>query len=129
MLTPTQILLLFGAGGLGTLARYGCHQYFSALLPQAVPYSTTLINIIGCFCFGLIATLFATNENWSLTTRTIILTGFFGAFTTFSTYMYEFHSLLTHGSVLHAVIGFMLQNGVGFLALLAGMFCVRSHPL
>ena len=85
-----------------------------------------LINIIGCLCFGIIAEAFQIRAHWSLQTRIIILTGFFGAFTTFSTYMFELHSLMVNGSVLRACLGFTVQNALGFFGIAAGVLLIRN---
>lgn len=121
----SNLILLFCFGGLGTLSRFGLNHAFGILATPSAPWGTTLINILGCFCFGAIAESFQLQEHWNIETRTLILTGFFGAFTTFSTYMYEMHDLLTKGSYLHAIIGFSLQNIVGFTALVLGISVTR----
>lgn len=122
----TQILLLFLAGGLGTLSRFGLGSLITRIYPHPEPWGTMIINIVGCLCFGIIAEAFQLRAHWSLQTRVIILTGFFGAFTTFSTYMYEIHSLMINGSVLRACLGFTIQNALGFLGIAAGVLLVKN---
>ena len=126
MSTFTQFLLLFLAGGCGTLSRFGLSRLFSFWTGTGTPWGTSIINIVGCLCFGIIAEMFNAREHWSPETRTIILTGFFGAFTTFSTYMYELHSLYEKGSLPLALAGFTVQNIIGFAAVLIGVFIVRQ---
>ena len=126
MSTWTQILLLFLAGGLGTLSRFAMGSLFTSVFPNSVPWGTAVINVLGCFCFGLIAELLPLQEPWSAQARLVILTGFFGAFTTFSTYMYEMHALSSNGSVLYALAGFLVQNVLGFCGILLGVLLARN---
>lgn len=122
----THLLLLFIAGGLGTLSRFGFGSLISRFFQHPEPWGTMLINVIGCFCFGIIAEVFHIREHWSLQTRVIILTGFFGAFTTFSTYMYELHFLLMNGSIVRACLGFTVQNTFGFIGVALGVLLIRN---
>jgi len=120
-----QLCALFVAGGLGSLSRYALTVYFTSIFGKGAPWGTAIINIIGCFCFGAIATLFMARTHWDLDTKLFVLTGFFGAFTTFSTYMFDFSELIKNGSYLRAGLDFILQNGVGFAALTLGTMVVR----
>ena len=125
MIGLSQLSLLFLAGGLGTLSRFGLSTLLSCCFTRPEPWGTAVINILGCFFFGMIAEAFQIRETWSLQARVIILTGFFGAFTTFSTYMFEIHSLLTRGSAVCACAGFLLQNGLGFSGIILGIVFIR----
>lgn len=121
----THFLLLFLAGGLGTLSRYGLNRIAQGVnLP--IPWGTTMINVLGCLCFGVIAELFQQREYWSFEARVIMLTGFFGAFTTFSTYMFEIQLLLRDGAIMTALSGFVFQNTIGFMAILLGSALSRN---
>lgn len=125
MFKPEQMLALFVAGGLGTLSRFGLATLLGRVFEKGSPWGTATINVVGCLAFGLIAALFAARESWSVETKTVVLTGFFGAFTTFSTYMFELHSLSKNGDFFRAIGGFVLQNGCGFVAVAFGFFLAR----
>lgn len=125
-MTPAaSAVLLFLAGGCGTLARFGCHRLFYSVWVWNTPWGTAIVNIVGCFCFGMVAELFERRAHWPPEVQLIILTGFFGAFTTFSTYMFEIGELLKQGNWFHALGGFLFQNGVGFAALVLGILLAR----
>lgn len=76
------------AGVAGTLSRFGVAAAF-ARWRTPFPWGTLIINAVGCFLFGLVATLADERGTISSHTRLVLTTGFLGAFTTFSTYAYE----------------------------------------
>ncbi len=118
-----SLLVLVGlAGGFGTLSRY----FLSTLVQRAVsptggfPWGTFSINILGCFLFGLVWAL--TNQRGLLSEEAlfVILTGFMGAFTTFSTFIFDSNTLLQNSPVL-AVGNITGQVVVGIVGLLLGI--------
>ncbi|HIK55860.1 MAG TPA: fluoride efflux transporter CrcB [Synechococcales cyanobacterium M55_K2018_004] len=84
---------------LGAIAGALCRYYFglamNSLVGIAVPYSTLVINITGCFAMGFLATL-SLGQVVSLhpDVRLLLLTGFLGAYTTFSSYELDSAHLL-----------------------------------
>ena len=88
-------LFLLAAGALGTAARYGLTLWIQNG-PGArleFPLATLLINVAGSFALGLVAML-ALHKWLSPELKTIVGTGFCGAFTTFSTFELEASALL-----------------------------------
>ena len=84
-----EITLLSVAGAVGTLSRYGLAGFVQRFCGERFPWGTVAVNMIGCFLFGLIWTLAEERLVISGQTRFILLTGFMGAFTTFSTFAFE----------------------------------------
>jgi len=72
----SKILLLALAGALGTLARYGTGVLVERHATGIFPWPTLIVNMIGCFTFGLIYMLAEERFNWTGDIRVIILTGF-----------------------------------------------------
>lgn len=101
------ILLLSAAGAAGTLARYGLTHLISRLAGEGFPWGTWATNALGCLLFGIVVGLADQAKQLSAETRAILLTGFMGAFTTFSTFAYDTHQQWTSGqlaiSLAHAV--------------------------
>ena len=62
-------------------------------------------------------------NRWAVSgeTRTLVLVGFMGAFTTFSAIILETNELLRSAEWVHAAANINMQNGLGFLALFAGV--------
>ena len=113
------------AGALGTLARYGLAGLVHRIDGSSFPWGTVAVNLIGCFMAGWLYVIFENRWPVSGETRTIILVGFMGAFTTFSAMILETGVLLRSTEWLYAAANIALQNGVGFISLWAGMTLAR----
>lgn len=123
----TQKLILVAlAGAVGTLCRYGLGNLVHRWLGAGFPWGTVCVNLVGSFAFGLVWALAVQRAVIGPEARLIILTGFMGAFTTFSTFMFETGELLRGGQWLFAMGNLALQNIIGLLAVLAGMALARA---
>ena len=88
-------------------------------LPVAFPWGTMAVNVIGCFLIGLISGL-SLGGQISLTTKLVLVTGFCGGFTTFSTFMNENLLLGRDGAMLSAVLYTLLSLALGLIAVIIG---------
>lgn len=116
-----KILWLAIAGASGTLVRYFLGGYVQRAFGQSFPWGTFAVNMSGCFLFGLI---WAAAENKDIIgeqTRTIALAGFMGAFTTFSSYMFETTMLVRDSNWAMAVGNVAVENIGGFICVIIGM--------
>lgn len=82
---------------------------------------TFVVNIVGCLLFGFIWALADERMVISGETRFLILTGFVGSFTTFSTFSFETQALLRDAQWMLAVINIVGQPLLGIPAVLLGM--------
>lgn len=120
-----RILWLSIAGALGTLARYGLGTFVQRLHESSFPWGTLLVNLLGCFLFGLIFSLAEERFLVSGQIRLILSIGFIGAFTTFSTYAFETSQMLQRSDWLLVAINFTAQNFFGILSLFLGKTVAR----
>ena len=120
-----KLALIAAAGAAGTLARYGLSGLVGRASSGAFPWGTFAVNAAGCFLFGLIWACAEERSIISAEQRTIILIGFMGAFTTFSTFMFETGELLGNSQWLLAGANLVGQNCVGVALLLAGLAAGR----
>lgn len=121
----TTVLFIGLAGMCGALFRYWLTGIAHKLLGPSFPWGTLTANILGCFLFGLIFALaeerFALREQ----SRTILLVGFMGSFTTFSSLIFESNQFLRDAQWLLAGINYLGHTGLGLLALWLGIILAR----
>ena len=120
-----KILLLAIAGACGTLARYWLSTTAHWLLGPDFPWGTWLVNILGCFMFGLIWVLAYERGLIPTHVRMIILVGFMGAFTTFATYIFENYALALDDQWFRLGLNIIGQNILGFFALYLGYMSAK----
>ena len=113
------------AGALGTLTRYGLAGFVHRINGAYFPWGTLTVNLTGCFLAGLLWTLFENRWPVSGETRVILFVGFMGAFTTFSAFILETGELVRSAEWMYAAANVVLQNGLGFAALFAGVILGR----
>ena len=109
------------AGAIGALCRWGLTALVQRTVPGVFPWGTLVVNVIGSFAIGLLAAHFTLREEWPPALRTAVLSGFLGAFTTFSTFSFDTLELLRTGHSLKAVLNVVLSLGVGLAAVWVGM--------
>lgn len=116
-----KIVMLVGTGGfLGSVSRYFLGQFIHKLLPVIFPYGTLTINILGCFFIGIILGL-TDKDMVSPEWRFFLATGFFGGFTTFSTFAYENINLLGDKEYFYLFLYSMLSYVFGLTAAYLGV--------
>lgn len=93
------MLLLVAAGGaLGAMARYGSVVAVGRLTGFGFPWGTVTVNLAGSLLLGLLIGALAHGLHLSQEARGLIVVGFLGAFTTFSTFSLDTVTLLERGS-------------------------------
>jgi len=89
-----QVAVVAIAGAIGALARWGLATLVNTWAGPHWPYGTLVVNVLGCLLFGFVFEATRPLEQSAILWRLIFLTGFAGAFTTFSTLAFESHQLL-----------------------------------
>ena len=92
-----KILLIALLGAAGTLARYGVQGAVQTRSGGTFPYATLLVNLTGCFLLGLIGQYTLTRMVISPEWRVAIAVGFFGGYTTFSSFGWESVKMMENG--------------------------------
>jgi len=123
-----KFILLGLAGALGALSRYGLAGLVQRLAGGSFPAGTFVVNMIGCLLFGLVWGLMEDRAGLGPQARVVVLTGFLGAFTTFSTFMFESAALLRSSQWAYALLNLGGQNLVGLACLLTGLALARLVP-
>jgi fluoride exporter len=116
-----SLFLVVAAGGLiGTPSRYLLDRAITRRVESDLPWGTFVINVTGSFLLGFITGL-ALAGDISDVTRTLIGTGFCGAYTTFSTFTFETARLIEDGRIFEAGANVVLSMSVGLGAAAAGL--------
>ena len=120
-------LLAVSAGGaLGAIARYQVGLWMASRAGTVFPWGTLLINVSGSFLLALYLALVTERFAGRATTRLFVATGFCGAYTTFSTFVYEAISLAQHGAIAAAALYVGGSLVLGLLAVALGILVGRA---
>jgi fluoride exporter len=120
-----NMMLLAVAGALGTLARFGLSSLAQQFFGGRFPWGTFSVNLVGCLCFGIVWSLLEERSILPPESRLFILTGFMGAFTTFSTWSYESYMLVREGAWIMAGTNIVIQPILGILLFAAGSWAAK----
>jgi CrcB protein len=116
-----KLLLIALGGAAGTLARYGTATAFRGVAERAgFPVGTLTINLLGCFLIGLLFAMFTGRVVLRAEYQQMILVGFLGGFTTFSTFGLETFELLRARHYATAGAYVLLSNVVGVALVVLG---------
>ena len=113
------LAIAFGAG-CGAVLRWGLGLKLNALFP-AIPLGTLAANLLGGYIVGLAVAYFAQIPGLSPEWRLLIITGFCGGLTTFSTFSVEIVTLLQQGRMLVAMSAIGIHVMGSLLMTLAGI--------
>jgi CrcB protein len=116
-----RLVLVAFAGALGTLARYGLSGFVQRMAGGPFPFGTLAVNMIGCFLFGVIWTLADERLVISQDSRVVMLGGFMGAFTTFSTFIFDTGHFARQSEWMMATGNIVIQIVVGMVFLFLGI--------
>ena len=129
-LSLVNALLVFLGGGLGAVARWGLSTGIGKVTAKTAlakfPLGILACNLLGCFLIGCVFGYFAQkNPSWAFP---LLVTGFLGGFTTFSTFGRDTFEALQQGFTLLAVLNILLSVVLGVLAVWAGLRLFAPSP-
>lgn len=116
-----QILLIAVFGAIGTLARYGLQGLVQIKMGSTFPYGTLVVNLTGCFFLGLIGQIALNRVIVPAEWRMAIAVGFFGGYTTFSSFGWETAKMFEAGEWLRASSYVAASVVLGLLLSVAGI--------
>ena len=120
-----MIYLLIALGGAaGSLMRYLAGGAIQARSASGFPIGTMIVNVSGCFLIGVLIRQFL-NMQLSHELRALLIVGFCGGFTTFSTFSAETVGLIEGGEYARAITYVLLSVTLCLLATLAGMMAMQ----
>jgi CrcB protein len=114
-----QLILVGLGGGAGSIMRFLVSKITFA--QSSFPWATFVVNITGCFLIGLLIGLSVKYQFLDANMRLLLVTGFCGGFTTFSTFSAENVYLYQTGNYFSLASYALLSVIVGFAAVFCGL--------
>ncbi len=123
MLNLIWVALGAAAGG---VTRYLVSGWVQQAAGASFPAGTLVVNVVGCLCIGIIAQLAESTGLISPSLRLLLITGFLGGFTTYSTFANEAFLLGQGGGETAAFFYVALHLLLGLAAVWLGRLLVIS---
>ena len=118
--------MIVGLGGfIGTVARFLISRYFQINFTTVFPWSTFVVNIVGCLLIGTIYGISEKSEVLSPEIRLFLTVGICGGFTTFSTFSNDSFMLMREQEWFRFALYTSLSIFIGLMAVYIGRFIIK----
>jgi len=121
---PTYIAIAFG-GALGAVSRYWLHSVVQRFNDSGFPLGTFAVNVLGSLLIGIFFVLLAEKAQIAEQWRPVIVVGFLGGLTTFSTFSLDALLLFEQGHYNTALFYIISSVALCLIAAFAGMQITR----
>lgn len=116
-----KLMLFAGLGGFfGTCCRYLTNRLYLAYFNSSLPLATFTVNVVGCLLLGIIIGFMNKAGIVSPKINALLVVGFCGGFTTFSTFSYETFSLGLNGAAFTSILYIAASIVCGLIAVWLG---------
>lgn len=119
-----DLALVFVGGGVGSLARYAVGKFYQQWQP-AFPYATLTANFLSCIVFGFVLMLGMQKLNLNFSLKLLLITGFCGGFSTYSSFTFETVELFKAGQTGMAFINIVINFALSVTGLYIGLWFGR----
>ena len=110
----------------GANLRFFVSRWAMKNISASLPYGTMFINVSGSFILGFFLAWTSERVLADPRWRALVAVGFCGGYTTFSSYAFETYTLMGEGHYSMALLNFLANNLVGFLAVAAGIALAKA---
>jgi CrcB protein len=104
-----NLLLVFLGGGIGSISRYGISFFVKSYFNNSFPFATLISNVLSTLILALALGVFSEKVAESQGLRMLIVIGFCGGFSTFSTFSFETVELIRSGNTLFAIANILIS--------------------
>ena len=119
--SPLFIASIALGGAIGAVARHSVSVMMGSIMGGGFPWGTLTVNIVGSFLMGALIEISALKLSLSPEMRALLVTGFLGAFTTFSTFSLDVATLYERGNLGLTALYIIVSVVVGISALVRGI--------
>ncbi len=119
------VLLVGLGGGVGSILRFLTNVLVKKLVDTSFPLHTFVVNLLGCLVIGLLVGVFERYDIGNSDLRHLLVIGFCGGYTTFSTFALENMQLVQSGNLALAFVYIAASVITGLLAVWLGICIVK----
>jgi CrcB protein len=120
-----KYLLVLAGGAAGSLARYAAGTAIMTRMGSRFPFGTLFVNITGSFLIGLLMTLLTERFHPHPNLRLLLVVGFLGGYTTFSSFEWESYATIREGGFWLGLANLTGSVVVGYAAVWLGALLGR----
>jgi CrcB protein len=120
-----RYLLVLAGGGTGALARYVAASAIMTRFGGKFPLGTLAINVTGSFLIGFLMTLLTERFQLDPQWRLLLVVGFLGGYTTFSSFEWETFTSVRDGALRAAMLNVVASVVLGYIAVWLGVMLAR----
>ena len=116
-----SLIYIVIGGGIGALLRYFTSQFVNNIFNKDFSLGTVFVNCVGALLIGFLINIFDPHGiNTKL--KLLIITGFLGGYTTFSTYSFETVNYFLNGNIKYGILNIVLNNILCIFFVLLGLW-------
>jgi CrcB protein len=120
-----QLIMIAAGGAVGSVMRFALSTGVHRVAGRDFPYGTLSVNVFGSLLMGILYILLIERASVGAEWRALLLVGFLGAFTTFSTFSIETLNLIENGELIKAGTNVFLSVFLCVLAAWSGVIVGR----
>ena len=121
-----QLSALMLGGAMGALCRFGVTTLAQQYWGKSFPYGILMANMLGSFAIGFLVVLFMSRSDVNPALKLGLMTGFLGAFTTFSSFSLDSLMLFESGELLKTLLNVVLNVSGALIAVWLGTLLARA---
>jgi CrcB protein len=112
-------------GALGSIARYALSTWIFDISSHKFPYATLAVNVLGSFFMGILFVIIVEKAALPTEMRSLLMIGFIGAFTTFSTFSLDALGLWQNGHIFMSVVYMLATVILCLIAISSAIWLTR----